>query len=186
MPRLTSNPKIGWSLFVVQRFVSDSPICLLMERTDSEGPEGDVPFCFHLASQSGYGRKIRTAVRWHRTATFSGVGGVPVKPLTVSQKYSKPSDPVHLSRVRKAITGYVLHWLSSCEIHNNNRSEVSSRTVLLEQRQVLLSRADACFEWTCVYVTLLGCRSQLSDCCQYSNLHCYQMLLLCWELHIQA
>lgn len=42
MPRLTSDLKIGWCLFVVQRCVSTSPICLLMERTDSVGPEGDV------------------------------------------------------------------------------------------------------------------------------------------------
>ena len=42
MPRLTSDLKIGWCVFVVRRHVSASPICLLMERTDSVGPEGDV------------------------------------------------------------------------------------------------------------------------------------------------
>lgn len=65
-------------------------------------------FCFHLASLSGYGRKIRTAVRWHRSATFSGVGGGPVKPLIVSPKYSKPSKSVQENnsshvRVRAAL-----------------------------------------------------------------------------------
>lgn len=79
-----------------------------------------LPFCFHLASPSGYGRKIRTAVRWHRTATFSGVGGVPVKPLIVSRKYSKPSDPVHRSRVRGAISGRELYWALAFNIHSQN------------------------------------------------------------------
>ncbi len=87
-----------------------------------------LPFCFHLASPSGYGRKISTAVRWHRAATFSGVGGVPVKPLIVSQKYSKPSDPVHRSRVRGAISGYELYWaLSYNSIHSHNNVILISR-----------------------------------------------------------
>lgn len=39
-PRLTSDLKIVWFLFVKQRCVSTSPICRLMERTDSVGTWG--------------------------------------------------------------------------------------------------------------------------------------------------
>lgn len=62
------------------------------------------PFCLHLACPSGYGRKNKAAVRWYTTAAFSGMGGVPVT-LTASPNCSKPSCPLHFSRVRGICQG---------------------------------------------------------------------------------